>query len=318
MSIQIQCGCGKRLKVKDEYAGKRTRCPSCDTAVIIPKLSKAAISAAAPSAPRTSPKPAPAEDMPSLDDLYDLAEQAATAPQVEAPAPPPPSPARPAPSPARRTQSTAPIATAPAIGYLGVSASRARSNQSSGGVLHLSPGMKILIGAVIVIPTVIFLGKIGPVKAVEEWGKAQKAGKDDVSSVVLRAISDRQAALFGPPELNEAVPRVTNFVWQDPPIFMIRMPESVEFFGTCSSGRYEGAYFTRTGEVKATVEGFDGTITGRVKGNTVEAEIDGTSTKDFDALRKNFGGGFLDAFTDETEQSEIKTEPYADAPAVSE
>ena len=37
MSIGVQCpGCDKKLKTKDELAGKRVKCPSCGQAIVIP------------------------------------------------------------------------------------------------------------------------------------------------------------------------------------------------------------------------------------------------------------------------------------------
>ena len=37
MSIQITCECGKTLKVSDEHAGKRGKCPSCGNIILIPE-----------------------------------------------------------------------------------------------------------------------------------------------------------------------------------------------------------------------------------------------------------------------------------------
>src|SRR5438034_10143985 len=36
MPISVTCTCGKRLKAKDEMAGKRARCPACGNSVLIP------------------------------------------------------------------------------------------------------------------------------------------------------------------------------------------------------------------------------------------------------------------------------------------
>jgi hypothetical protein len=37
MPIQFACPCGRAFKVGDEHAGKRTKCPSCGAAVVVPK-----------------------------------------------------------------------------------------------------------------------------------------------------------------------------------------------------------------------------------------------------------------------------------------
>lgn len=42
MSIRVKCQCGKQLAVKDEYAGKRVKCPGCGGAVVIPQAQPAA------------------------------------------------------------------------------------------------------------------------------------------------------------------------------------------------------------------------------------------------------------------------------------
>ena len=36
MAISVACACGKQLKVKDELAGKKIRCPACQAAVVVP------------------------------------------------------------------------------------------------------------------------------------------------------------------------------------------------------------------------------------------------------------------------------------------
>ena len=38
MSIQVACNCGTILKVRDELAGKRVKCPKCDSVVQVAKL----------------------------------------------------------------------------------------------------------------------------------------------------------------------------------------------------------------------------------------------------------------------------------------
>ena len=37
MPIEVSCGCGKRLRAKDELAGKRAKCPGCGTILQIPQ-----------------------------------------------------------------------------------------------------------------------------------------------------------------------------------------------------------------------------------------------------------------------------------------
>ncbi len=37
MAITLNCPCGKTLRVADEHAGKRVRCPSCQQIQMVPK-----------------------------------------------------------------------------------------------------------------------------------------------------------------------------------------------------------------------------------------------------------------------------------------
>ena len=91
MTIEFECACGKRLTAKDEFAGRRLRCPGCQSALTIPNAAskvppvvgidilKTAIAAMRPAAPKEAPK------------------EASRAPQsAPAPAPPQPPPTRPA------------------------------------------------------------------------------------------------------------------------------------------------------------------------------------------------------------------------------
>src|SRR4051794_8802593 len=38
MAIRVQCECGRQLQARDEYAGRRTRCPDCGRELLIPEL----------------------------------------------------------------------------------------------------------------------------------------------------------------------------------------------------------------------------------------------------------------------------------------
>jgi hypothetical protein len=37
MAIDFECPCGKKLKSKDEFAGKRTKCPQCGAGLTVPQ-----------------------------------------------------------------------------------------------------------------------------------------------------------------------------------------------------------------------------------------------------------------------------------------
>jgi hypothetical protein len=62
MAITVECGCGKRFRVKDEHAGKRGRCPSCGAVVAIPAAEPAGPGGpsperAGPAGPRRAAEP---------------------------------------------------------------------------------------------------------------------------------------------------------------------------------------------------------------------------------------------------------------------
>jgi hypothetical protein len=38
MTLSVHCPCGRKLKLKDELAGKRVRCPSCKQILAVPEL----------------------------------------------------------------------------------------------------------------------------------------------------------------------------------------------------------------------------------------------------------------------------------------
>jgi hypothetical protein len=59
MSIAVSCRCGKKFKVKDRFAGKTVRCPSCKGPLPIPAV--AARSESAKDAAPTAPEPAKEE-----------------------------------------------------------------------------------------------------------------------------------------------------------------------------------------------------------------------------------------------------------------
>lgn len=83
MPIRMTCPneeCGRKLAFKDEFGGKKTRCPSCKTILVIPQAEDEveAIEEKEPEAPQRSakPRPAPREREPVDDDDYDEEEEA--------------------------------------------------------------------------------------------------------------------------------------------------------------------------------------------------------------------------------------------------
>jgi len=82
MAIEIGCtGCGQTLRVADEHAGKKARCPACGTIVQVPEAGMAAPFVPSPekpfSAPSTdSPFSAPPQPAPDVNPFGDRPEPA--------------------------------------------------------------------------------------------------------------------------------------------------------------------------------------------------------------------------------------------------
>jgi hypothetical protein len=317
MPIAVTCTCGKSMRAKDELAGKRVRCPGCGAAVTIPAVASAPAAAAAggaakvaapkvaaapkaavppkvgaPKQAAAAARPAPAPRRPvaaPADDGYDFADDAP-------PAPPARKPARPAPlEPVGLAAAAVPMppiaappppaAAAPAVPppFYGIPTSRRTPQEArrGTGLFHLSGMTMFFLVAVIVIPSVIFLIKIGPVTATKEWDRAYNAGMEDTSSVIAKAMEAHKSANGIFARKSREMPKVHTFTWVDEPVIMWRMPDWVEFHGRTTEGRYTGRYYTRTGEVQAVVEcDYDElNVTGRVKNSVVECEIDGKTAE---------------------------------------
>lgn len=87
MAIAFSCPCGKKLKVKEEMAGKRVRCPECQAVAHVPQLEmegdvleEVQAPPAAVSARRPAPPPMP-PPMPRRNDDFDDEEDAEDRPR---------------------------------------------------------------------------------------------------------------------------------------------------------------------------------------------------------------------------------------------
>ena len=64
MPIQLSCGCGKKLRVKDELGGKRIKCPDCAKVIQVPAADlpepeEAILDVAPPPLPPAGSEPTP-------------------------------------------------------------------------------------------------------------------------------------------------------------------------------------------------------------------------------------------------------------------
>ncbi len=58
MAIDFECACGKKLKSKDDYAGKKTKCPVCGAVLTVPLTTAMQAEAAAKAAKSGASAPA--------------------------------------------------------------------------------------------------------------------------------------------------------------------------------------------------------------------------------------------------------------------
>ncbi len=59
MPREFQCQCGRKFRVRDDYAGKKARCPECAAVVRVPDLEPPATVAVPPPAPAPAPAAIP-------------------------------------------------------------------------------------------------------------------------------------------------------------------------------------------------------------------------------------------------------------------
>jgi hypothetical protein len=57
MAIAFSCTCGKHLRARDEFAGRRIKCPGCQNLLTIPVAAEVSAPAAARAAPPPAPEP---------------------------------------------------------------------------------------------------------------------------------------------------------------------------------------------------------------------------------------------------------------------
>lgn len=279
MPISVNCACGKSFKAKDEFLGKKTKCPGCGTVLTI--------GAAAP-AMAASAGSASADEFKS--DGYDFNDEPVRTP------PPVQRTMRVAPSvqpaPARTARSSAAAAPSPTQPGPRLPVRRAVKREE-GPRIHVSRGLIITVVAFVVLFIVAILIQMGPATAAQEWTKVEKDGYDDVRSVLGWALSnDAMHNSFVPADPMKSMlidVQMTNFVWAQPGPVMWRMPDRVAFDVKTNMGdTLKGFYHTRTGEVEADVNGIFGgsrKITGRINGGAIEAEIDGKKVTQFEDPR---------------------------------
>lgn len=132
----------------------------------------------------------------------------------------------------------------------------------------LSPRAVLLVCALVGVPLLIVLVKVGPIRAMAQWNDLEPKLRnytDDVVRTVCMEQPPYKGAVFDqflrPPE-------VTN-VMIDGPILMLTLPAEVPVQGTSTEGRFKGTYFTREKRFE-----IDITVDGDVRTIKVKSHID--------------------------------------------
>ena len=106
----------------------------------------------------------------------------------------------------------------------------------------LSPKAVIFIGFLVGIPTLIFLAKIGPVRAMDQWGELKPQMMGWTEDVVRKiCLEQYKGVIFDeytrPPSVQTVNP--------DEPLMMITLPKEIFVQGRSTEGHYKGTFFTR-------------------------------------------------------------------------
>jgi hypothetical protein len=155
---------------------------------------------------------------------------------------------------------------------------RPQEKAGAGASFSMSPTVITFLVIAILVPLIIVLIKVGPVRAQRQWREIEPDAESAITTVVTRAIQSESE--FNTAESRHA-PGV-QAVTMDATV-ITHVPEWVKFSGRSTSGFFNGRYNTKTGEIEADVpKSFDkGTmrVTGRVKDGVTEAQVDGKEAK---------------------------------------
>ncbi len=244
MSIAVACACGKRFKAKDEYAGKRAKCPACGQ-------------------PLTIPQPPPAK--PATDDeIMALAE-----PEVFQPA-------------ARASTTKKPTAAAAVASARVPPLSKSSRPASKGAMpmISISPWVIVLIALAVIVPSLIYWAKEGPLKAEHEWYDRSQKAEYQIPWQVVRGIDQYYINEGMDPNSSGLTyhPKVMMFNFAEPK-FMLSLPDKVLFFGSSTDGPFKGSFNPQTWDFEAdvTIGGRTHHLVGTADENKRDLTLDGTA-----------------------------------------
>jgi hypothetical protein len=117
----------------------------------------------------------------------------------------------------------------------------------------LSPRVILFLSLLVIVPTVIFIFKMGPVRAGQQWREAEPNVEADITDVINRYLEKAEIDSGGTLEKARDVPQLKNLVL-DVPVMMWRFPKKMDFQGRSTEGRFYGTYYTQDRRVTARVE----------------------------------------------------------------
>jgi hypothetical protein len=133
-------------------------------------------------------------------------------------------------------------------------------NAKKGSPRFSITGMQVFyISLFIIVPTIIYLIKIGPVAAGAKWEKDMPVYTDEITDVVGRFLFNHRKKQGVDMTKVQNVPKVQNVVIDAPPM-IFRYPRSFAFQGSTTEGKFNGTFTTSNHSLKSTIEVDGGTL----------------------------------------------------------
>jgi hypothetical protein len=186
--------------------------------------------------------------------------------------------------PVARTEAPKRPAKTSGITAAGIAPSKRRDNAAgSSAVPHItfSPMVIIFVVLAILIPSAIYYAKEGPMKANADWKKISDIAEDNIDGQITRAMDyEFQHMGFDMTDIKYRPQAKSMFF--DEPIFMFRVPESINFQGNSTEGMFHGVFHPHTWRFEVTVPILksDHKVTGSASETDQTLEVDGAAVKD--------------------------------------
>ena len=127
-----------------------------------------------------------------------------------------------------------------------------RPEERSSGLI-ISTKMWVWLGLLIIVPTLILLAKIGPMRAWAQWSQREPEIKLDITDAI--EIYMRKQMPPPPPGVilhERNLPKLHTLIL-DEPIMPLTFPATIDFQGKATMGDVRGVYHTADRKIIATV-----------------------------------------------------------------